>query len=67
LRFSPIAVLFTPYVVDTLHISTGWIGPTQAGDTAGNILGALAATRVTPRALTTTGMLMLAVLIAALA
>ena len=68
---SPMAVLLTPYVVDTLHISVGWIGLIQAGDTAGNIVGgilvALAATRIKPRVLIIVGMMALAALIAALA
>jgi MFS family permease len=49
---SPMAVLLAPYVVDTLRISTGWIGLIQAGDTAGNIAGGvlvtLAARRLRP-------------------
>lgn len=68
---SPMAVLLTPYVVDTLHIPTGWIGLIQSGDTAGNILGgllvAVAARRVQPRALIGVGMFGLAALIASLA
>ncbi|GLY82805.1 MFS transporter [Actinoallomurus iriomotensis] len=68
---SPMAVLLTPYVVDTLHISTGWVGLIQSGDTAGNILGgvliALLARRVRPRALIIFGMSALAALIASLA
>ncbi|HEX3781549.1 MAG TPA: MFS transporter [Pseudonocardiaceae bacterium] len=67
---SPMAVLLAPYVVDTLHISTGWIGLIQAGDTAGNLVGGalivLAANRVTPQALIITGMITLAALIAAI-
>lgn len=68
---SPMAVLLAPYVVDTLHISAGWIGVIQSGDTAGNILGGVvltvAAGRLRPRALTVTGMLLLAGVIASLA
>jgi predicted MFS family arabinose efflux permease len=68
---SPMAVLLTPYLVDTLHLSTGWLGLIQAGDTAGNIAGgllvALAATRLTPRTLVTAGTLLLAALITSLA
>jgi len=68
---SPMAVLLTPYVVDTLHISASWIGPIQAGDTAGNILGgtlvALAARRVRAPSLATGGMVALAALIASIA
>jgi MFS family permease len=68
---SPLAVLLAPYVVTTLHISTGWIGLIQAGDTIGNILGgmalALAPQRVKPRALIIVGMFMLAALIASIA
>ncbi|MFB9838624.1 MFS transporter [Actinoallomurus acaciae] len=68
---SPMAVLLTPYVVDTLHISTGWVGLIQSGDTAGNILGGvlitLVARRVRPRALIICGMSALAVLIASFA
>lgn len=67
----PMAVLVTPYVVDTLHVSAGWLGPIQAGDTAGNVVGgvlvALAARRLRPRGLVTVGMLALAVLVAAIA
>jgi hypothetical protein len=65
------AVLLTPYVVDTLHISTGWVGLIQSGDTAGNILGGvfitLLARCVRPRALIIFGMSALAALIASLA
>jgi MFS family permease len=65
------AVLLTPYVVDTLHISTSWIGVIQSGDTAGNILGgallAVAARRLRPRTLISTAMIVLAVLIASIA
>lgn len=68
---SPMAVLLTPYVVDTLHISTGWIGVIQAGDTAGNIVGgtiaAATARHLRPRALILTGTAMLAAVIASLA
>ncbi|QWF82337.1 MFS transporter [Amycolatopsis sp. CA-230715] len=68
---SPMAVLLTPYVVDTLHISTSWIGPVQAGDTVGTILGgavlAVLAKRGKPRALILTGMAVLAVLLATIA
>ncbi len=67
---SPMTVLLAPYVVDTLHISTGWIGLIQAGDTAGNLVGGvlvvIAAKRVTPRVLVITGMVVLAALITAL-
>jgi MFS transporter len=65
---SPMAVLLTPYVVDGLHLSAGWIGVIQAGDTVGNIVGgtivAVAAKRIRPRVLITVGMTALAVLIA---
>jgi predicted MFS family arabinose efflux permease len=68
---SPMAVLLAPYVMDTLHLSTGWIGLIQAGDTAGNIAGGvlvtLAARRLRPATLVGLGMLLLGPLIAALA
>jgi MFS family permease len=67
---SPMAVLLTPYVVDTLHISTGWIGVIQAGDTAGNIVGgavaAATARHLNPRTLILTGTAMLAAVITSL-
>jgi MFS family permease len=67
---SPMTVLLAPYVVDTLHISTGWIGVIQSGDTAGNLLGGVLvlvlAKRVNPRLMIITGMVLLAALIAAL-
>lgn len=67
----PMAVLLAPYVVDTLHISTGWIGVIQGGDTVGNIAGgvlvALAARRVRPPVLVVAGMFALAAVVAGLA
>ncbi|EWC63310.1 hypothetical protein UO65_1308 [Actinokineospora spheciospongiae] len=67
---SPMAVLLAPYVVDTLHISTGWIGVIQSGDTAGNLIGGVLvlvlAKRINPRLMIITGMVLLAALIAAL-
>ncbi|WP_079314850.1 MFS transporter [Microbispora sp. GKU 823] len=67
---SPMAVLLAPYIVDTLHLSTGWIGVIQAGDTAGNIVGgtlaAVTARHLKPRGLIIAGMMTLAALIASL-
>ncbi|TQS27173.1 MFS transporter [Microbispora sp. KK1-11] len=68
---TPMAVMLTPYVVDTLHITVGWLGPIQAGDTVGTIIGgallALVARRVRPRGLVLAGMVALGALIASIA
>jgi hypothetical protein len=65
---SPMAVLLTPYVVDTPRISTGWIGLIQAGDTAGNVVGgilvAVAARLLATRVLVGLGMIALGTFIA---
>jgi MFS family permease len=52
---APVQVLLVPFVINTLHLPTAWIGITQAGDTVGNIVALLAltalATQIKPKAI----------------
>jgi MFS family permease len=65
---SPMAVLITPYAINVLHIHTVWLGVIQSGDTVGNIVGAviiaILATRLRPPTAVTTGMILLAAVVA---
>jgi MFS family permease len=49
LALAPIQVLLVPFVVNTLHLATAWLGVIQSGDTVGNIVALFVITAIASR------------------